>query len=136
MQRVSASTSAGSIAGNIANSKLPKTLLFQATNDAATPYQGGVTVHGLLKHSSLVVEQGGGNHGITLSGNTCLDKYLAKYLTDGTVPHGSGVADAVCKKTADPVPTATASAKSAMATEQAATASQGDTLHGLLGFRG
>ena len=68
---------------NVANSGLPPVLLFQATND---PYQGGVTVHRLLKHSSLVVEQGGGNHGITLSGNTCLDKYLAKYLTDGTVP--------------------------------------------------
>ncbi|MFF8192408.1 hypothetical protein ACF05L_16440 [Streptomyces bobili] len=38
------------------------------------------------------------------SGNACRDKCLAKYLTDGTVPHGSGVADAVCKKTADPKP--------------------------------
>ncbi|WSQ10015.1 alpha/beta hydrolase [Streptomyces sp. NBC_01231] len=120
---------------NVANAKLPPTLLFQATDDAATPYPGGVTVHGLLKRSSLVVEQGGGNHGITLSGNACLDKYLATYLTDGTVPRGSGVADAVCKKTADPVPTATA--KSAMAaTADSATAPAGDTLHGLLGFRG
>jgi CubicO group peptidase (beta-lactamase class C family) len=58
--------------------------VFQATNDAATPYEGGVTVHHLLKHSSMVVEQGGGNHAITLSGNTCLDEYLANQLSDGT----------------------------------------------------
>ncbi|MEU5042332.1 alpha/beta hydrolase [Streptomyces griseorubiginosus] len=124
---------------NVANSKLPPVLLFQATNDAATPYQGGVTVHRLLKHSSLVVEQGGGNHGISLSGNACLDKYLAKYLTDGTVPRGHGTADAVCKKLPDPTPSAaqpaTASALTGASTP--ATAAQGgDTLHQLLGFRG
>jgi pimeloyl-ACP methyl ester carboxylesterase len=119
---------------NVANSKLPPVLLFQATNDAATPYQGGVTVHRLLKHSSLVVEQGGGNHGITLSGNACLDKYLVKYLTDGTVPRGSGVADAVCQKTADPVPPTTA--KSGLSAERSAGAAPGDTLHSLLGVRG
>ncbi|WP_449353566.1 alpha/beta hydrolase [Streptomyces shaanxiensis] len=124
---------------NVANSKLPPVLLFQATNDAATPYQGGVTVHRLLKHSSLVVEQGGGNHGITLSGNACLDKYLAKYLTDGTVPRGHGTADAVCKKLPDPKPAAaqpaTASALTGASTP--ATATQGgDELHQLLGFRG
>ncbi|WP_141205587.1 alpha/beta hydrolase [Streptomyces griseorubiginosus] len=124
---------------NVANSKLPPVLLFQATNDAATPYQGGVTVHRLLKHSSLVVEQGGGNHGITLSGNACLDKYLATYLTDGTVPRGHGTADAVCKKLPDPKPAAaqpaTASALTGASTP--ATATQGgDELHQLLGFRG
>ncbi|AVV42025.1 alpha/beta hydrolase [Streptomyces sp. ID05-04B] len=118
----------------VANSKLPPVLLFQATNDAATPYQGGVAVHRLLKHSSLVVEQGGGNHGITLSGNACLDKYLAKYLTDGTVPRGTGVADAVCKKTADPQPAA--AARSALAAGQPATAAPGDALHRMIGVRG
>ncbi|MFD8304315.1 alpha/beta hydrolase [Streptomyces sp. NPDC059690] len=119
---------------NVANSKLPPVLLFQATNDAATPYQGGVTVHRLLKHSSLVVEQGGGNHGITLSGNACLDKYLAKYLTDGTVPRGHGTADTVCQKTADPKPLTTA--KSALTAQQPAAGARGEALHGLLGFRG
>ncbi|MDI9835962.1 alpha/beta hydrolase [Streptomyces sp. KAU_LT] len=89
---------------NVSNSKLPPVLLFQATDDAATPYQGGVTMHRLLKNSSLVVEQGGGNHGITLSGNACLDKHLATYLTNGKVPHGKGVADAVCAKLPDPTP--------------------------------
>jgi pimeloyl-ACP methyl ester carboxylesterase len=124
---------------NVANSKLPPVLLFQATNDAATPYQGGVTVHRLLKHSSLVVEQGGGNHGISLSGNACLDKYLAKYLTDGTVPRGHGTADAVCKKLPDPKPAAAQPATASALTGTSAPATAvpgGDELHALLGFRG
>jgi pimeloyl-ACP methyl ester carboxylesterase len=112
---------------SVANGKLPPVLLFQATNDAATPYEGGVTVHHLLARSSLVVEQGGGNHGITLSGNACLDKYLATYLTDGTVPRGGGAADAVCPKLPDPKP---------LASQAASTSSRGSTLHGLVGFRG
>ncbi|MFF9622705.1 alpha/beta hydrolase [Streptomyces griseosporeus] len=112
---------------NVANGKLPPVLLFQATNDAATPYEGGVTVHQLLARSSLVVEQGGGNHGITLSGNSCLDKHLATYLTDGTVPRGHGEADAVCKALPDPKP---------LSTKAASGGSRGSTLHGLLGFRG
>ncbi|MER6128906.1 alpha/beta hydrolase [Streptomyces sp. NPDC001795] len=112
---------------DVSNTALPPTLLFQATNDAATPYRGGVTVHHLLRGSSLVVEQGGGNHGITLSGNACLDKYLAAYLANGTVPHGSGGIDAVCQKLPDPEP---------LSTKAVSTASHGSTLHGLLGSRG
>ncbi|WP_031168209.1 alpha/beta hydrolase [Streptomyces durhamensis] len=112
---------------DVANAELPPALLFQATDDAATPYPGGVTVHRLLAGSSLVVEQGGGNHGITLAGNACLDGYLAAYLTDGRVPRGPGVADAVCAKSPDPKPVAPAKAVS--------TASPGATLHALLGFR-
>ncbi|MFF1643671.1 alpha/beta hydrolase [Streptomyces sp. NPDC058246] len=112
---------------DISNDALPPTLLFQATNDAATPYEGGVTVHRQLRGSSLVVEQGGGNHGITLSGNDCLDKYLATYLADGKVPHSGGVVDAVCKKLPDPEP---------LTTKAASTTSSGSALHGLLGFRG
>ncbi|MFI1733387.1 alpha/beta hydrolase [Streptomyces acidicola] len=114
---------------DVSNAAAPPALLFQATDDAATPYEGGVAVHRLLRGSSLVVEQGGGNHGITLSGNTCLDKHLAAYLTDGTVPRGAGGggADAVCKRLPDPKPLTAKSAPSA---------SRGATLHRLLGFRG
>ncbi|MGW0608957.1 alpha/beta hydrolase [Streptomyces sp. NPDC002788] len=117
---------------DVANRKLPPVLLFQATGDAATPYEGAVTVHRLLARSSLVVEEGGGNHGITLSGNACLDKHLAAYLTDGSVPRGHGEADATCAALPGPEPAArkAASAKSASAS------SKGSTLHGLLGFRG
>ncbi|MEW1640740.1 MULTISPECIES: alpha/beta hydrolase [unclassified Streptomyces] len=113
---------------NIANGKLPPVLLFQATDDAATPYEGGATVHRMLAGSSLVVEEGGGNHGITLSGNACLDKYLATYLSDGKVPRGGREVDAVCRKTPDPKPLTPA--KSATST------AHGSTLHGLLGYRG
>ncbi|MEV6168528.1 alpha/beta hydrolase [Streptomyces sp. NPDC051954] len=113
---------------NIANGKLPPVLLFQATDDAATPYEGGATVHRLLRGSSLVVEQGGGNHGISLSGNACLDKYLAAYLTDGTVPRGAGGVDAVCAALPDPEPLSS--------TASASSSARGSTLHGLVGFRG
>jgi pimeloyl-ACP methyl ester carboxylesterase len=120
---------------NVAGGKLPPVLLFQATNDAATPYQGGVTVHHLLRGSSLVVEQGGGNHGITLSGNACLDKYLAAYLTNGTVPRGHvGVADAVCQKLPDPKPLSTKAPTSAAPSGSGV--ARGTALHHLVGFRG
>lgn len=112
---------------DVANDALPPALLFQATDDAATPYHGGVTVHHLLRGSSLVVEEGGGNHGITLSGNACLDKHLAAYLADGTVPRGRGDIDAVCQKQPDPKP---------VTDKKASGAARGSTLHGLLGFRG
>ncbi|WP_149550857.1 alpha/beta hydrolase [Streptomyces marokkonensis] len=112
----------------VSNSELPPALLFQATHDAATPYQGGVTVHRLLSRSSLVVESGSGNHGITLSGNACLDRHLAAYLADGTVPRGShGEADAVCAALPDPKP---------LTSKAAPNTARGSTLHGLLGPRG
>ncbi|MFD4854962.1 alpha/beta hydrolase [Streptomyces atratus] len=121
----------------VSNDSLPPALLFQATEDAATPYEGGVTLHRKLRDSSLVVEQGGGNHGITLSGNDCLDTYLADYLDKGTVPRdeGSGAdADAVCAKSPDPKPlTGRAAVESARGT---GSGSRGSILHGLLGFRG
>ncbi|CAM5517539.1 alpha/beta hydrolase [Streptomyces griseomycini] len=112
----------------IVNGELPPALLFQATHDAATPYRGAVTVHHLLARSRLVVEQGGGNHGVTLSGNDCLDEHLAAYLKDGTVPRGGrGEADAVCAALPDPKPP---TSKAAPPT------ARGAALHGLLGFRG
>ncbi len=90
-----------------------------------SPYSGGVTAHRLLARSSLVVEEGGGNHGVTLSGNTCLDKHLAAYLGDGRVPRGGGAVDAVCPKSPDPKP---------LKAKSASTTSRGSTLHGLLAF--
>ncbi|WP_217139930.1 alpha/beta hydrolase [Streptomyces sp. AC627_RSS907] len=112
---------------DVTNGDLPPALLFQATGDAATPYEGGVTMHRLLRGSRLVVEEGGGNHGITLSGNTCLDQHLAAYLADGTVPRGDGEADAVCAALPGPEP---------LRSKAASTSSRGSTLHGLIGRRG
>lgn len=127
---------------NVANTELPPVLLFQATGDAATPYEGAVTLHRLLAHSSLVVEQGGGNHGVTLSGNSCLDKHLSAYLTDGTVPRGrAGAADAVCERTPEPKPEKADDKKGAAAAgspgdPRANGTSRGSLLHRLVGFRG
>ncbi|MGW1886809.1 alpha/beta hydrolase [Streptomyces sp. NPDC001970] len=91
---------------DVSNVALPPVLVFQATDDAATPYEGGVAVHHQLHGSRLVVEQGGGNHGITLGGNRCLDRYLTDYLATGRVPSSSttGEADAVCARTPEPKP--------------------------------
>lgn len=111
---------------DITNAKLPPVLLFQATDDAATPYHGAVTVHRRLARSRLVVERGGGNHAVTLGGNTCLDKHLAAYLADGTVPRGTGSVDAVCDARPDPKP---------LSAKAKATASRGADLHRLLDFR-
>ncbi|MEV5013258.1 alpha/beta hydrolase [Streptomyces sp. NPDC053780] len=116
---------------DVANGQLPPALLFQATGDAATPYEGAVTAHRMLRGSALVVEEGGGNHGITLSGNSCLDERLAAYLTDGTVPRGAGGAragepDAVCAALPEPEP---------LESKAASTSARGSTLHRLLGFR-
>ncbi|WP_308377062.1 alpha/beta hydrolase [Streptomyces sp. ISL-99] len=113
---------------DVTNDKLPPVLLLQATEDAATPYGGGVTLHRMLSRSALVVEEGGGNHGIALTGNACVDRYLADYLATGKVPRGSGSgdADAVCDALPDPKP---------LPPERAAVPTEGSTLHGLLGFR-
>ncbi|MFF9569140.1 alpha/beta hydrolase [Streptomyces sp. NPDC014685] len=120
----------------VSNRALPPVLLLQATEDAATPYEGGVTLHRRLHGSGLVVEQGGGNHGITLSGNDCLDEHLVAYLAEGTVPRGRGSradADAVCAASPEPRPlTGEAAVKSARRT---GSGSRGATLHGLLGPR-
>ncbi|MEI7030325.1 alpha/beta hydrolase [Streptomyces pratensis] len=114
----------------VANDALPPALLLQATGDAATPYGGAVSMKRKLRGSSLVVEEGGGNHGIALSGNDCLDRHLTAYLTDGTVPRGHGEADAVCAALPDPKPL-----PAAKAAAQSVDGSEGSRLHGLLGFR-
>ncbi|MFF1375045.1 alpha/beta hydrolase [Streptomyces sp. NPDC058308] len=91
-------------APDTANSELPPVLLFQATDDPATPYDGAIALHQKLRGSRLVVEQGGGNHGVTLSGNACLDRHLAAYLANGKAPEGDGEVDAVCDALPDPKP--------------------------------
>ncbi|MDT9682693.1 alpha/beta hydrolase [Streptomyces sp. TRM76323] len=93
---------------DVANDAVPPVLLFQATEDAATPYEGAVAAHRLLRGSRLVVEQGGGNHAVTLRGNACADRILVQYLDTGQVPRGDGGAgpDAACPARPDPKPAA------------------------------
>ncbi|MFI8962252.1 alpha/beta hydrolase [Streptomyces sp. NPDC053493] len=113
---------------DVTNDRVPPVLILQATEDAATPFEGGVALHRMMRGSSLVVEDGGGNHGVTLAGNDCLDGHLAAYLSTGAVPRGGdgAEADAVCAALPEPEP-AKAPAK------RDAARSSGATLHGLLG---
>ncbi|MFF8289905.1 alpha/beta hydrolase [Streptomyces sp. NPDC016309] len=119
-------------APDLANDAVPPVLLFQATEDAATPYEGGVAVHRKLRDSRLVVERGGGNHAVTLGGNACLDAHLVRYLETGALPRGGGQseADAVCPAVPDPRPAGTAGGAGAAARVG------GIALHGLLGHGG
>ncbi|WP_328967737.1 alpha/beta hydrolase [Streptomyces sp. NBC_00239] len=111
-------------APDVTNTQAPPALLFQATEDAATPYEGARAMQEKLAGSALVVEEGGGNHGISLSGNKCLDRHLTDYLTSGTLPAG-GTAACPAQPEPKPVPAARVAAPSA----------GGAALHGLLGFR-
>ncbi|MFJ9792860.1 alpha/beta hydrolase [Streptomyces globosus] len=108
-------------APDVANADLPPALLLQATEDAATPFGGALAMREKLKGSALVVEAGGGNHGVSMGGNSCLDEKVAAYLRTGAA------ADATC--TAQPAPQPSAG------TREAAPSAGGAALHGLLGFR-
>ncbi|MFJ9545579.1 alpha/beta hydrolase [Streptomyces erythrochromogenes] len=109
-------------APDVTNADLPPALLLQATDDAATPFDGAVSMREKLSGSALVVEEGGGNHGIALSGNKCLDEKVAAYLRTGQA------ADASCPAQVAPQPTT--------ATRAVPSSAGGAALHGLLGFRG
>lgn len=64
---------------------LPPVLLLAGTRDGVTPYAGAVRTWRRLAGSTLVTEKGGGTHGVA-GGNACVDRLLAAYLLDGTVP--------------------------------------------------
>ncbi|WP_214413125.1 alpha/beta hydrolase [Sphaerisporangium fuscum] len=92
--------------GDVAH--LPPMLLIQSKQDAATPYAGALRMRGLFPSARLVAEAGG-NHGVSLSGNTCVDRHVFAYLRDATVPggadrHSGRQADAVCGTTPEPRP--------------------------------
>ncbi|MEU6982459.1 alpha/beta hydrolase [Streptomyces sp. NPDC046324] len=130
---------------DVTNDEVAPVLILQATDDAATPYEGAVALRQMVQGSSLVVEEGGGNHGVSLAGNDCLDKHLATYLATGTVPRGDGQSevDAVCEALPEPEPLkATPAARNGSATGGTAVGTAGGTaadgtgdavLHGLLG---
>lgn len=96
---------------------VPPMLLFQATDDPATPYEGGVDMARALPGSRLVVERGGGSHAITFAGNQCLDDTLVAYLRDGTLPANSGLVDRTCQKQPDPDPVWVAEAPAVAASQ-------------------
>jgi pimeloyl-ACP methyl ester carboxylesterase len=90
---------------------IPPVLLFQATNDAATPFPGGVEMNQRLKGSRLVIEDGGRTHGVVERGNACIDDKFAAFLTDGTLPANKSH----CARLPEPVPPSFASSATAKA---------------------
>ncbi|MEU5878281.1 alpha/beta hydrolase [Spirillospora sp. NPDC047279] len=83
---------------------LPPLLLVQGTEDAATPYAGAVETHRRFPGSRLIVQAGGGNHGVTLNGVPCVDKAVAAYLANGALPAGKPGPDATCPAGEPPRP--------------------------------
>jgi pimeloyl-ACP methyl ester carboxylesterase len=88
---------------------LPGILMLQGSLDPATPYAGAMVAHRLLPSSRIVVVEGGGNHGQSLSypPNNCVNGYLNRYLATGALPEsgGPGAVNATCP--ALPAPSAT-----------------------------
>jgi pimeloyl-ACP methyl ester carboxylesterase len=89
-------------------SGLAPILMLQGTKDGATPYAGALVARKLLPSARLVVVQGGGNHGQSLSypPNDCVNGYLNRYLADGSLPSGSGLVNATCPALPPPAPVA------------------------------
>ncbi|WP_245667775.1 alpha/beta hydrolase [Actinomadura macra] len=86
-------------------STLPPLLLVQATEDAATPYPGALETHRRFPTSRLVVQAGGGNHGVSLSGDKCVDAAMVAYLASGKVPADKPGPDVECPAGPAPEPT-------------------------------
>jgi pimeloyl-ACP methyl ester carboxylesterase len=93
---------------------LPAILLFQATNDAATPFPGGVEMNKRLKGSRLVIEDGGRTHGVVERGNACIDDKFAAFLTNGALPANQ----THCPRLPEPVPPSASSATAKAAVAQ------------------
>lgn len=66
------------------SAKLPPVMLVQSERDAATPYQGALSMRAVFARSRLLTVAGG-NHGATFNDNPCVDRKLAAYLRDGTL---------------------------------------------------
>jgi pimeloyl-ACP methyl ester carboxylesterase len=64
-------------------------LMFQATEDAATPYAGALELHKILKGSHLIVQDGDRTHCIVHRGDLRpggVDSYFDAYFLNGTLP--------------------------------------------------
>ncbi|WP_308166499.1 alpha/beta hydrolase [Actinomadura sp. NEAU-AAG7] len=85
---------------------LPPILLVQGTEDAATPYPGALETHRRFPTSRLVAQVGGGNHGVSLTGDKCVDRAVITYLDGGGVPADRPGPDVECPAGPPPEPTA------------------------------
>ena len=90
----------------IDGSKLPPILMLQGTLDPATPYQGALVARKRLPTARMVVVEGGGNHGQSLSSppNQCVMGYLNRYLGTGALPASAALVSAKCPALPAPAP--------------------------------
>jgi hypothetical protein len=114
---------------------VPAMLLIDETNDAATPYPGGLYVRSLFEKSVLIEGVGGTTHAGSLSGVACTDNRIAAYLATGALPErvSGNRSDVQCPPVPQPNPTPAAAR---MASPQLAGASLGRQLVGAIGRRG
>lgn len=70
----------------ITGAQAPPVLLVDQTLDAPTPYSGSLATRRLFQKSRLVAVPGGTDHASSVDENTCLARYVANYLTRGTLP--------------------------------------------------
>jgi pimeloyl-ACP methyl ester carboxylesterase len=91
---------------SIDGSRLPPILMLQGTLDAATPYQGALVARRRLPTARMVVVEGGGNHGQSLSSppNQCVMGYLNRYLGTGQLPASPALVSATCPALPAPAP--------------------------------
>ena len=95
----------------VSGAGVPSVLLIDETLDAATPFSGSLTVRRLFPHSSLIAEPGGTTHADSLSGDACVDNWIATYLATGKRPPRQrwNGPDYLCRPLPDPVPPRNAS---------------------------
>jgi pimeloyl-ACP methyl ester carboxylesterase len=94
-------------------SRINSALLIDETLDAGTPFFGSLEVRRLFPHSVLIAVPGGTSHANSLSGNLCVDRTIARYLENGTLPPRKPHArwDKTCPPLPQPVPGPPAQAK-------------------------
>ncbi|TDQ53804.1 alpha/beta fold hydrolase [Actinorugispora endophytica] len=87
-------------------SEVEDALIIHATEDGPTPIAGAHAMRERFPTARLVVEDGGVSHGVSLNGNACVDRALADYLRDGTLPEAGGGegADLTCAPLPEPGP--------------------------------
>ncbi|WP_375490609.1 alpha/beta hydrolase [uncultured Jatrophihabitans sp.] len=82
-------------------------LLIDETYDPATPYEGSLYIRRVFPNSSLIEGKNGTTHAGSLSGVSCTDNSIARYLSNGTVPRRlpGNRSDKVCPPVPKPDPT-------------------------------
>ncbi|MEW2131456.1 alpha/beta hydrolase [Streptomyces sp. NPDC005435] len=79
---------------------LPPVLIVQSKRDAATPYEGAVSLHKRFKNSRLITERDAGSHGVTGLTNPCINERVDAYLLTGRLDRS----DVTCAPHATPKP--------------------------------